>query len=263
MISSPFFWWQHWGCCAQGQVNARWLGTSIWPQVQPRTPGWLNWIYFLTVLSKNKSAKVWLWFLLSKLNPGSSVFPLSLVCMPLQSLLGELTVKVLFLFLLCRDGVSLKVSLWESPVMNLLAMEPQKYLEPHVVDVPPIFPSSWGFYWGMLAVSSTGKLLEAGTDDNVCSQVSSKSRAEKVNHSFPSWAPWKVMERKSGRFPEQYTMVSAERNEGGEILQFIHIVWMSWVLSCCAAHLPCRGLIQHLMVIVVRFTIWRSLKHWL
>lgn len=57
--------------------------------------------------------------------------------------------------------------------MNLLDMQPQKYLEPHVVDVPPISPSSWGFYWSLLALSSTGKLLEDGKDDNVCSQVSS------------------------------------------------------------------------------------------
>lgn len=66
--------------CAWGRVGAGGLAASAWPQAQPRTLGWLCCIYFLTVVSKHKFSKVQLWFLLSIINPGSSFFPLHLVC---------------------------------------------------------------------------------------------------------------------------------------------------------------------------------------
>lgn len=96
----------------------------------------------------------------------------------------------------CEDNLFLLyVQRWsfsESFCVRKLSTESAGHVapkEPHEVDVPPISPSAWGFYWGLLAVSSTGKLLEDGKDDNVCSQVSSKSTTEKLNHSFPSRAP--------------------------------------------------------------------------
>lgn len=62
-------------------------------------------------------------------------------------------------------------------------------------------------------------------------------------------------------------MVSAERNEGGEILQLLHTGWMSWALrgaqqSSAPVLLTCLaegG--SNATVTMVRFTILGSLKH--